>query len=218
MPTDPICGMTVAEDSPRRFDRDGVTYFFCSDGCLSRFSEQAEGSLDDLPLPPSVEPPLTGYYCPMCEGVRSDVPGDCPRCGMALVAAGDGDEAEEARELAAMGRRLALAVALSTPVFILAMGPMLGLRIEQVIGAEVVQAACPFGAYDRVGLNALRRAGFQTVYTSDGGESKISDWLQTRNTIRQPDPVGQLRSLTETHESTMHRSARCIKNAIKRRL
>lgn len=24
------------------------------------------------------------YYCPMCEGVTSDVPGDCPKCGMAL--------------------------------------------------------------------------------------------------------------------------------------
>jgi P-type Cu+ transporter len=24
------------------------------------------------------------YFCPMCEGVASDVPGDCPMCGMAL--------------------------------------------------------------------------------------------------------------------------------------
>jgi len=30
--------------------------------------------------------PSTGaaYYCPMCEGVESDKPGACPRCGMAL--------------------------------------------------------------------------------------------------------------------------------------
>jgi len=28
---DPICGMTVADDSPRRFEFDGTTYFFCSD-------------------------------------------------------------------------------------------------------------------------------------------------------------------------------------------
>ncbi len=26
----------------------------------------------------------TKYYCPMCEGVVSDKPGDCPKCGMAL--------------------------------------------------------------------------------------------------------------------------------------
>src|SRR5512133_1637607 len=24
------------------------------------------------------------YYCPMCAGVESDAPGDCPKCGMAL--------------------------------------------------------------------------------------------------------------------------------------
>ena len=35
---DPICGMTVADDSPRRFAFDGTTYFFCSDHCLKKFS------------------------------------------------------------------------------------------------------------------------------------------------------------------------------------
>src|SRR5688500_17949706 len=24
------------------------------------------------------------YFCPMCEGVESDAPGSCPKCGMAL--------------------------------------------------------------------------------------------------------------------------------------
>ncbi|MEQ9825890.1 MAG: copper-translocating P-type ATPase [Puniceicoccaceae bacterium] len=33
----------------------------------------------------SVKPSATAkYYCPMCEGVESDKPGDCPKCGMAL--------------------------------------------------------------------------------------------------------------------------------------
>ena len=27
---------------------------------------------------------LAKYFCPMCEGVESDKPGDCPKCGMAL--------------------------------------------------------------------------------------------------------------------------------------
>ena len=35
---DPICGMTVGDDSPRRFEFDGTTYFFCSDHCLKKFS------------------------------------------------------------------------------------------------------------------------------------------------------------------------------------
>ncbi|MCI0694594.1 heavy metal translocating P-type ATPase [candidate division KSB1 bacterium] len=28
--------------------------------------------------------PTAKYFCPMCEGVESDKPGDCPKCGMAL--------------------------------------------------------------------------------------------------------------------------------------
>lgn len=33
----------------------------------------------------SVQPSQAAkYYCPMCAGVESDKPGDCPRCGMAL--------------------------------------------------------------------------------------------------------------------------------------
>ncbi len=32
-----------------------------------------------------VKPPLGAkYFCPMCDGVVSDKPGDCPKCGMAL--------------------------------------------------------------------------------------------------------------------------------------
>ena len=29
-------------------------------------------------------PAHAAYFCPMCEGVESDQPGDCPKCGMAL--------------------------------------------------------------------------------------------------------------------------------------
>ena len=31
--TDPICGMTVAEDSERYFDFEVKRYLFCCDGC-----------------------------------------------------------------------------------------------------------------------------------------------------------------------------------------
>jgi Cu+-exporting ATPase len=31
--------------------------------------------------------PKANYFCPMCPGVESDKPGDCPKCGMALVSA-----------------------------------------------------------------------------------------------------------------------------------
>ncbi|MDX1571806.1 MAG: HAD-IC family P-type ATPase, partial [Xanthomonadales bacterium] len=35
-----------------------------------------------------VDPPSdAAYYCPMCEGVESDEPGECPKCGMTLESA-----------------------------------------------------------------------------------------------------------------------------------
>ena len=106
MAKDPICGMTVDESSPLRAERDGQTYYFCSEGCRKKFVGQdqpvkavpltpvADGSSADqaeqshpqhdrgvLPAKPSA---AAKYFCPMCPGVESDEPGDCPKCGMAL--------------------------------------------------------------------------------------------------------------------------------------
>ena len=40
--TDPVCGMTVKPESPRRFDYKDRTYLFCSDGCLAKFRANPE--------------------------------------------------------------------------------------------------------------------------------------------------------------------------------
>jgi Cu+-exporting ATPase len=68
------------------------------------------------------------YFCPMCPGVESDEPGDCPVCGMALErnpawqpAVGEDDHDDGNDELRDMTRRFQLAVALTLPVFLLAM-------------------------------------------------------------------------------------------------
>ncbi len=37
MPTDPVCGMYVSEDSKIYSDKDGVRYYFCSIGCKEKF-------------------------------------------------------------------------------------------------------------------------------------------------------------------------------------
>jgi peptidoglycan/xylan/chitin deacetylase (PgdA/CDA1 family) len=53
--------------------------------------------------------------------------------------------------------------------------------------APIRAAACPFGAYDRRVLRALRVAGFSRAFTSDGGRADPSAWLQPRNTIRESE-------------------------------
>jgi Cu+-exporting ATPase len=85
---DPVCGMTVEDDSPRRFAFDGTTYYFCSDHCLAKFSADPARYLAPTPaLPPKGEAqvaPGATYTCPMHPEVRQQGPGTCPKCGMAL--------------------------------------------------------------------------------------------------------------------------------------
>jgi peptidoglycan/xylan/chitin deacetylase (PgdA/CDA1 family) len=59
--------------------------------------------------------------------------------------------------------------------------------LEDALQAPVETAACPFGEYDRRTLRALRQAGFQRVYTSDGGRASSHDWLVARNTVSRWD-------------------------------
>ena len=85
---DPICGMTVAGDSPRRFEFQGTTYFFCSDHCLKKFSAEPAKYVnkDESAAPISAPETAAGtvYTCPMHPEIRQVGPGTCPKCGMAL--------------------------------------------------------------------------------------------------------------------------------------
>ena len=84
MATDPTCGMTVDETSALRAERDEQTFYFCSEHCRQKFlvSETPHSALH---TPASVKPASNAkYFCPMCPGIESDQPGDCPKCGMTL--------------------------------------------------------------------------------------------------------------------------------------
>jgi Cu+-exporting ATPase len=89
---DPICGMTVDKATALKAERDGNTFYFCSDHCRNKFLAEAQPATpgnhdiahrgdDHAAGKPSV---AAKYYCPMCVGVESDKPGECPKCGMAL--------------------------------------------------------------------------------------------------------------------------------------
>lgn len=88
MAIDPICGMTVDETTSRQAARDGRTYYFCSEHCRQKFlanepnAHHAHEHRSDTPVAKSAKP--DEYTCPMHPEVRSDRPGSCPKCGMAL--------------------------------------------------------------------------------------------------------------------------------------
>jgi len=79
----------------------------------------------------------TIYTCPMHPEVEQDHPGVCPKCGMALEPKEVVASEEEDPELRDMTRRFWLAAALGIPVFILAMGPMVGIPFSAWLGAGV---------------------------------------------------------------------------------
>ena len=95
---DPICGMTVNTATALSSKKGGQTYFFCSQHCLTKFESMPNGKEScchgkenehsHSHQSHAVVSATAKYYCPMCEGVESDVPGDCPKCGMALEATG----------------------------------------------------------------------------------------------------------------------------------
>jgi P-type Cu+ transporter len=89
---DPVCGMSVRQDTPLRWDHESQTYRFCSAGCLAKFKADPQRYLGMLALAPggpslgqtvSIGNAAT-YTCPMHPEVRHQGPGSCPKCGMAL--------------------------------------------------------------------------------------------------------------------------------------
>jgi P-type Cu+ transporter len=99
MAVDPVCRMTVEESTALKAERDGQTFYFCSESCRKKFLAEApnepqpaccatvETEARTVPERPAPRAG-TGYFCPMCPGVESDRPADCPKCGMALEPAG----------------------------------------------------------------------------------------------------------------------------------
>ena len=83
----------------------------------------------------------TSYYCPMlCEGDKTyEKPGDCPVCGMHLVSQEkEEDTSEEEKAYQKTARKFWFALALSIPVFLIAMSDMVSfLNLEALASKKV---------------------------------------------------------------------------------
>ncbi|HEU4771798.1 MAG TPA: heavy metal translocating P-type ATPase, partial [Candidatus Udaeobacter sp.] len=79
------------------------------------------------------------YTCPMHPQIQQDHPGTCPICGMTLEAMtiGAGDEGER-REVNSLSRKFWIALVLTIPVLILAMGHSIpGLHVDAIVPREI---------------------------------------------------------------------------------
>jgi len=132
--TDPVCGMSVDRSTARHFVRhEGQGFYFCSAGCKAKFEAAPQTYLSDRPAPVPA-PKGTQYTCPMHPEIIRDKPGSCPICGMALEPMGvpSGDEGPNP-ELVDFTRRFWVSAALSIPLLIIAMAPMVGLSFETLV-------------------------------------------------------------------------------------
>jgi Cu+-exporting ATPase len=123
---DPVCGMLVKPGPPTsRYTHAGHTYYFCCPHCMEKFAADPTRFVDtEAPVtqPPASAIGAGAYTCPMHPEVVRRGPGACPICGMALEPKTISTAEEENSDLADMRRRFWVAVALSAPVVLLAMG------------------------------------------------------------------------------------------------
>jgi Cu+-exporting ATPase len=124
--TDPVCGMQVDPTTAKHSaEHAGRRFHFCSAHCREKFVAEPVRYLGDESLTSEPAPAGTIYTCPMHPEVRQVGPGHCPKCGMALEPELPGAEDEDDGELRALTRRFWICLALTVPVFALAMGPHL---------------------------------------------------------------------------------------------
>ncbi|MCB9772651.1 MAG: heavy metal translocating P-type ATPase [Candidatus Omnitrophica bacterium] len=136
MAIDPICGMTVKEDTSFKVRKNGQEHYFCSSHCKEKFLSAAQVTEN---IKQSSSAKLT-YTCPMHPEIRQDHPGDCPKCGMHLEPFNlTGEENEDQQETRSLSRKFWIGLTLAVPLVLLVVGEMiLALRIESVIPRRLI--------------------------------------------------------------------------------
>ena len=80
----------------------------------------------------------TVYTCPMHPEIRKDKPGDCPICGMTLVPEKGEETSEEDKSYKDMVKKFRIALALSVPVFFIAMSGVIPfIHLESIASKKV---------------------------------------------------------------------------------
>ncbi|MEO8344183.1 MAG: heavy metal translocating P-type ATPase [Betaproteobacteria bacterium] len=138
--TDPVCGMLVEPNPEKLIEHNGARYYFCSQGCMTKFRADPakylgakEVTAPNKPISANAVPGVI-YTCPMHPQIRQIGPGACPICGMALEPL-EATATEDDGELRDMTRRFWVSVALSLPLLVLTMSEFIpGLNLPHRIG------------------------------------------------------------------------------------
>lgn len=75
----PVSGKEITKSEAKgSYEYEGKTYYFCCESCKEKFMKDPEKYLQKKEEMKEV------YTCPMHPEVKSDTPGECPKCGMKL--------------------------------------------------------------------------------------------------------------------------------------
>jgi len=128
MAIDPVCGMTVDEQKAIKAQKEGKTFYFCSEHCRNKFLKRETRD----------EGRGTKYICPMHPEIEQDHPGDCPKCGMTLEPKGvDTAQEEEQEAIRSLARKFWIGLALGLPVVFLALEEMIPALKFEVISYKI---------------------------------------------------------------------------------
>ncbi len=136
---DPVCGMSVDTYAGKpSFDYHGERYHFCCARCHERFADDPWFILTERHKLAAERQSDEMFICPMCPEISNIGPATCDSCGMALEPE-SGASDEPNHELVDFTRRMWLSLALAAPLLLIAMGPMLGISFDRLIGAGALR-------------------------------------------------------------------------------
>jgi Cu+-exporting ATPase len=122
---DPVCGMSVTQQSAYHVQHEGRPYYFCSAKCQTKFAAEPTDYVDGSSAKATVDvrpqPAGMTYTCPMHPEIRQASLGNCPKCGMMLEPLLPELTEADNPELVDFNRRLWWTLPLSVGVMILAM-------------------------------------------------------------------------------------------------
>ena len=129
---DPICGMKVNPAKAPSTTKDGVTAYFCCQGCKHAYDAQSSEEQERAPV-------LHGTYtCPMHPDVVRDRAGTCPICGMALERRTASLDDQPNEELIDMQRRLIVSAILTVPLLVGAMTMRFSGLVQFLLATPIV--------------------------------------------------------------------------------
>lgn len=89
-------------------------------------------------------------------------------------------------------------------------------RLAAAIGRPVTSVAIPFGAYRAHVIRRLRAAGFERIYTCDGGWARAGQRVRDRTSIRADTSLDDVRAILDSPGSLAQRARRWARTRIKR--